>query len=405
MKSTIHVLFTALMFSVYGSLNNTDPSKNKKVDDLNKSGYTYAVNVSKINSKYSEIASTTFRKKLIIVSSKKIGGLGNGIDPFTNEPFTDLFCTDIKAYGELSQPLLFSRIINTKANEGHVAFSPDEHTIYFTRSERNNALNYKLYKADLEKDSYGKWVNEVVLDLSNDRYSIENPHVTSDGEYLYFSSNMEGGFGGFDLYKSPIMKDGTIGKPENLGNTVNTSEDEKYPHTSKDGKELFFSSKGHNSIGGYDIFIASITNLAYRNPRNLGLSINSEKDEIGFIFIDSKKGVFSSNKENANNAFNLYRFTSRAIYQDLKGIVITEDEKILPNATVLLLNNEGQEIERQVTSSDASYSFKIRPFEDYEIVVLKEGFKDYSLKFQSEESQLKAILKLSSKVSYNQIKR
>lgn len=399
MKSMMHVLFTALMFCTYTSLDKTDPVK--KLDDLNKSGYNYAVNVSKINSKYSEIASGTFRKKLVIVSSKKIGGLGNGLNPATNEPFTDLFCADIKAYGELSFPLLFSRIINTKANEGQVAFSPNEHTIYYTRSERTNSTNYKLFKADLEKDSYGNWINHEELAISSDAYSIENPHLSFDGKYLYFSSNMNDGFGGFDIYKAIINEDGSLGTPENLGNTINTSEDEKYPYTAKHGKELFFSSKGHNSIGGFDIFISSIANSDYKTPRNLGYSINSEKDEVAFVFIDNNKGVFSSNKENKNNAFNLYRFKSRAVYQELKGIVITEDDKILPNATVVLLNSEGHEIERQITSSDASYNFKIRLYKDYQVKVIKDGYKDYSLKFQSEETQLKTILRLSSKVSYN----
>ncbi|MFC0603866.1 hypothetical protein [Winogradskyella pulchriflava] len=402
MKSTIHLLFTAFMFCAYTSLNTTDPVKKTKRDDLNKSGYTYAVNVSKINSKYSEIASGTFRNRLVIVSSKKIGALGNGVDPITNEPFTDLFCTSINSYGELSQPLLFSRIINTKDNEGQVAFSPNEYTMYYTRSQRTNSSNYKLFKAELEKDSYGNWINELELAISSDDYSIENPHVSNDGAYLYFSSNMKGGFGGFDIYKAPINDDGSLGTPENLGNTINTSSDEKYPHTTKDGKELFFSSKGHNSIGGFDIFISNIINNDYKSPRNLGHNINSDKDEIAFIFLDNEKGVFSSNKNNEHNAFNLYRFKSRAIYQELKGIVITEEDKILPNATVVLLNSEGQELERQITSKDASYSFKIKAYEDYQLVVIKEGFKDYTLKFQSEETQLKAILKLSSKVSYNQ---
>ncbi|WP_296385530.1 carboxypeptidase-like regulatory domain-containing protein [Winogradskyella sp.] len=404
MKSTLHVLLTAVMFCAYTSFYKTDPVKNIKVDDLNKSGYTYTVNVSKINSKYSEIASTTFRNKLIIVSSKKIGGFGNGINPNTNEPYTDLFCADIKAYGELSQPLLFSRILNTKANEGQVAFSPDEHTIYYTRSTRKNSSHYKLFKAELKKDSYGKWVNEIELDINSDGYSIENPHVSSDGQFLYFSSNMKDGFGGFDIYKAKISENGNIGKYENLGSTINSSEDEKYPYTNKEQKELFFSSKGHGSIGGYDIFISSITTDNYQSPRNLGRSINSDKDEIGFIFIDDKKGVFSSNKNNKNNTYNLYRFKSRTLYQELRGIVITEEDKILPNATVVLLNSAGKEIERQITSSDASYSFRIKPFENYQIKVLKEGFEDYSLKFQSEENRLKAILKLSSKVSLNKMK-
>ncbi|WP_299110636.1 hypothetical protein [uncultured Winogradskyella sp.] len=397
MKATINVLLTALMFSAFSTSHKTDPVKKDKIDNLNKSGYAYSVNVSKINSKYSEIACATFRKKLVIVSSKKIGALGNGVDPLTNEPYTDLFCTDIKAYGELSQPLLFSRVLNTKANEGQVSFSPDEHTIYYTRSERSNTLNYKLYKAELEKNSYGNWTNETELPISNDNYSIENPHVTKDGKYLYFSSNMKGGYGGFDIYKAKIFKDGSIGEPRNLGQTINTSEDEKYPHTAKNGNELFFSSKGHNSIGGYDIFISTISNSKYKSPRNLGYSINSDKDEIAFVFVDNKKGVFSSNKDNTKNAFNLYRFQSRELYNELRGIVISEKEKILPNSIVILLDNEGNEIERQITNKDATYNFKIKPYKDYQIKVLKDGYEDYTLSFESDEKELKAILKLLAK--------
>ncbi|WP_439151911.1 hypothetical protein [Winogradskyella sp.] len=91
MKSTTHVLFSALMFCSLLFTGSTKHKNNPKIDDLNKSGYAFTVNVAKINSKYSEIASAVFRNRLVIVSSKKIGGLGNGIDKHTNEPYTDLF--------------------------------------------------------------------------------------------------------------------------------------------------------------------------------------------------------------------------------------------------------------------------------------------------------------------------
>lgn len=363
------------------------------------SGYAYTAKVTKINSKYSEIASAIFRNKLVIVSSKKIGALGNGKDKNTNEPYTDLFCLDINNE-ELSYPILFSRILNTKANEGQVSFSPDEHTIYYTRSKKDNSLNYKLYKAELKKNSYGKWINEIELTISSNNYSIENPHVADNGKSLYFSSNMEGGFGGFDIYKATINEDGTLGEYINLGNTVNSDKDEKYPHTSKDGKELFFSSKGHNSIGGFDIFISNISRKIYSTPRNLGRIINSNKDDIAFVLIDDNNGVFSSNKDNPNNGFNMYRFKSEALYQNLQGIVLSEDEKALPNTTVILLDSDGLEIERQITNNDAFYSFKVKPFRKYQLKALKEGFDGYTVKFQSKNIRtdvaFQEILKLSS---------
>ena len=407
MKSAMHAVISAFMFCTYIFIGSTNPSNNPKIDDLNKSGYAFTVKVSKINSKYSEMASTVFRDKLIIVSSKKIGGLGNGIDQRTQEPYTDLFCMDINQDRELSYPILFSRILNTKANEGHVAFSKDENIVYYTRSTRENSANYKLYMAVLEEGSYGNWTNHIELAVSSDDYSVENPHMSSSGDYIYFSSNMQGGFGGFDLYRAKVYEDGSLGQPENLGNSINTNEDEKYPHTSYNDEELYFSSKGHKAIGGFDIFIANKFKDNYSNTRNLGITINSEKDEISFLFIDKNTGVFSSNKDNNTGSYNLYHFQSEAIYQDLEGIVINEDGKILPNATVVLLDNEGNELERQIIGADASYNFRIKAFHNYQLKAVKDGFKDYVKELKTEnvntDIAFKAILKLSSKVSFNKM--
>ncbi len=407
MKATLHVLLVVFLFGAISIVNTKTKNYNTEIDELNRSGYAYTVSpIKKVNSKYSEIASAVFKNKLIIVSSKKIGAIGNGIDLFTNEPYTDLYCMDIKSDGKLNYPLLFSRILNTKANEGLATFSPNEQHIYFTRSERTNSETYQLYKADLEPNSNGNWVDELELAISSTNYSIETPHISYDGKFLFFSSNMENGYGGFDLYKAPIFQDGSLGAIENLGPNINTPLDEKYPHTSKDDTEFYFSSKGHNSIGGYDIFISNYKGRFYENARNLGQRINSFKDDIGFVFIDEEKGVFSSNKE--NQSFDLYQFESKAIYQDLQGIVVTNEEKIIPNSTVVLLDAQGNELERQITDKDAFYRFKIKPFENYELKVIKEGYEDFSLKFKSNEGQsdlaFKEILKLSNKVSFRKKK-
>ena len=395
MKYISHLLIIAFLFCNYNLDNKTTPVKEVENNELNKSGYSFEVNVTKINSKYSEIPSAMFRDRLVIVSSKKIGAFGSRVNPITNEPCTDLFYVDIEQNGEFTQPLLFSRILNTKANEGQVTFSLDENTIYYTRSERNTPLNYKLYMAKLSNKRHSSWVDNIELNISSDDYSIENPHVSADGKYLYFSSNMEGGFGGFDLYKAEIYDDGGLGQPENLGGYINSSKDEKYPHTTKDGKELYFSSKGHNSIGGYDIFISNIRKEKYTEPRNLGYEINSKKDEVAFMLIKGNRGVFSSNKDNPTNAFNMYHFESETLFRELQGVVVTSDNKILPNVTVVLLNNEGVEIGRQTTSENASYSFKVKPFENYQLIAVKKGFEEtYASNLQPKQDKLQTILRL-----------
>lgn len=397
---TVLTLLSCMVFSPTISNSNYNNNPNT-IDELNKSGLEFYVYDSDINTKYTEIPSAVFRNKLILVSSKKIGGLGNGIDKHTNEPFSELFCLDIDAFGSAENPLFFSRIINTKNNEGQVTFSPDERTMYFTRSLRENSTNYQLYKTTLKENSNGEWTDEMKLDLSDDSYSIEDPYVSKDGTELYFSSNMPGSFGGYDLYVAKINPDGTIEEPMNLGPKINTQFDDKFPHLSWDGRKLFFSSEGHNAIGGFDIFVSSISE-DIKTPRNLGREVNSEADEVGFMFISEDKGFFSSNKIDGKGSFDMYRFKANVIYQQLQGTVVDENNQPLPNSTVVLLDAEGKEIDRQVTDVDAHYNFKVKAYENYGIKALKNGFAPLESRFssyQTEELVYKEILKLSPKVS------
>ena len=162
---TLHYIFTLVIFC--GNLafgQDSDDISLNEIDSidaiLNKVEGTqdikgnivadYSILTTAINTKYSEIGSGLFKDKLMLVSSKKIGAIGTGIDPNTNQPYTDLFCVDVKESGQLKRPLLFSRILNTKDNEGQVAFSEDENTIYFTRSTRENPENYQLFRAVLQ---------------------------------------------------------------------------------------------------------------------------------------------------------------------------------------------------------------------------------------------------------------
>jgi len=177
----ILVLFSGTMAFGQASLEMSYEGLNltELEDDVvkEKNGSDYSILTTAINTKYSEIGSGLFRDKLMMVSSKKIGALGSGVDPNTGQPFTDLFCIDVKDDGELKRPLLFSRILNTKNNEGQITFSRDEKTIYFTRSSRENPSNYKLYRAELEENSNGNWVNIEKLAISSDFYSVENPFL------------------------------------------------------------------------------------------------------------------------------------------------------------------------------------------------------------------------------------
>ncbi|WP_170179842.1 OmpA family protein [Flavivirga rizhaonensis] len=350
---------------------------------IDTNGFEFELLDAGVNTKYSEIGSGFFRNKLIMVSSKKLGGLAK-IDPNTNEAYKDLFCLNIDKNGALSLPLLFSRILNTRDSEDQLTFSPDQKTVYYTRSSKENSMEYKLYKAVLEEDSHGNWINEELLSINKANVSIENPFMSPRGDKLYFSSNMPESIGGYDLYVSNINTDGTLSTPENLGSSINTPSDEKYPSLSIDSKYLYFSSKGHNNMGGYDLFTSKILSSGYKAPRNMGNTINSKYDEVAYFLAAKNKGYVSSNRPNGKGGFDIYTATNDEIIQTIKGKVLDLETKIkLPNVLVILKDEEGNEISRQLTKANATYSFNVIPFESYSITTLKDGFKDGDFKFEA----------------------
>jgi len=373
----------------FDGIENLNDTEKTLVNETN--GAEYSILTTAINTKYSEIGSGLFKGKLMMVSSKKIGAIGNGIDHNTNQPFTDLFCIDVKKDGQLKRPLLFSRILNTKDNEGQVTFSSDEKTIYFTRSTRENSKNYQLYKADLAENSNGNWVNIERLNISSDFHSVEDPFIKDN--LLYFASDKLGGFGGFDLYRAAINEDGSLQEAINLGESVNSNKDEKYPFVTKEGKYLYFSSTGHETLGGFDVFASRIANGTYKNPKNLGSEFNSRKNEIAFFLTKDNQGYVSSNKDNGEGNYDIYRFYKEDIKQLIHGVVVDAKSQIpLPNSEVILVDEEGREIGRQITNDKAEYDFPVVPFDTYTITVLKDGFEVNTIEFEADNG---------SKFTYN----
>ena len=203
---------------------------------------TYTVINAGINTIYNDEGGTFFKNKFVISSNRKIGAFTKK-DALTNEPYTKLYCMDVKHSGELKRPLLFSSSLNTKnAHIGSVAFTPDEKTVYFTKSNSKN--NYQLYKASLDKKGLGKWEDIELIDipLNKPYLDIKDLYINPEGNLLYFSSNSKKeGYGGYDIYASEILDNKNLDSPLNLGNKVNSKEDERSPYISSDKKHLYFS--------------------------------------------------------------------------------------------------------------------------------------------------------------------
>ncbi len=223
---------------------------------------------------------------------------------------------------EFQSDLKIMGLIEFDLNEGAPCVSSDGMTLYFSANAstmtpgkkktvgdievgEEGISNFKIYAAQSEGGVFQK---PVPLNFNDDDYSFVHPFIMDNGNTLFFSSNMPGGFGGFDLYKSVKTEDGKWSEPINMGKVVNSEENELFPWYS-DGL-FYFTSKGFNNYGGYDIFVAKMNKLMLPSTlKNLGQPINSYRDEVAFITRDGgRTGYFSSNRDNEEGADYVYYF-------------------------------------------------------------------------------------------------
>ena len=321
-----------------------------------------------INSVLSDYGSTIFNDKLVFASARDTGGVAKKTFKWTNGSFTNLYSAVLMPDGSVGKPERFQKNINSKFNESTPVFTQDGKTMYFTRnnfldgkrrSDEKRVTLLKLYKATLVD---GKWQNITELPFNSDQFSVAHPALSTDGKTLYFASDMPGAFGQSDLFKVSINEDGTFGKPENLGSEINTEGRETFPYISGDN-ELFFASDGRPGLGGLDIFVSKInSDLNFEEVQNVGEPINTKQDDFAFIInSETRNGFFSSNRENGHGFDDIYRFKEikkLICKQELTGIVSDLGTgEILAGSKVVLFDEQFKSIAEVLSDSKGSYTF------------------------------------------------
>lgn len=171
---------------------------------------------------------------------------------------------------------------NRYDGEGSVCLTADGRELYYSvmRMTARGYANVDIYWSHLQSDGSWSDVASVGNTVNGENSWESQPSVTPDGQWLYFASNRKGGLGGTDIWRSHRNADGTWGRAENLGSAVNTPLNEKCPFIHADGKTLYFASNGWQGFGGYDMYFIRIGDTYLQCPTNLGLPLNSEKDDI-----------------------------------------------------------------------------------------------------------------------------
>ena len=275
--------------------------------------------------------------------------------------------------GAIGKPIIVAQSKNF--NLGSFAVHPETDQLYYTRTPVINRWqpNYEkhslLYTATIDRSKHKLRKNKLLnIKRISRNYGLGEPSISSDGNTLYFVSDHPKGFGGTDLYKVQKNKKGKWGKPENLGETINTSLDELNPFIYDDNK-LYFSSNGRNGIGGHDVFVSKIIDDTLQQPINLKSPINSEADEFGICIhpINESYGMITSNRNNGAGDDDIYivHFTNLPPY--VKGFVLAEDGSKQDKAVVRLLDSQNKEIAQLKTAANGIYRFDLDNNERYEL--------------------------------------
>jgi len=198
---------------------------------------------------------------------------------------------------------------------------------------------------------------------------------------IYFSSYGADGSNGKDIYKVTRNAKGEWGTPVNMGAPINTSSDEDYPFISSDGLTLYFSSKGHNSIGGYDVFKSSYDTKTktWGEPVNIGSPVNSPGDELFFVVDSVGNAFYASNKESSPGNIGFYKMVISDKPLDktiVKGRLTTDNNGEAKDATISVLNYEDGSLVQvvKVDGKSGDYELDLKPGKGYVIIVDKPGY-------------------------------
>ena len=299
---------------------------------------------------------------------------GDELSGITGTKNADIFYSQKDDKGKWQRPEAIDTELNTDWDEGACCLSPDGRTMYLTQCKTDP--DYPRFATIVTSQrSDAAWSKATELKMTNDTLStFAHPAVSPDGQWLYFVSDMPGGMGGYDIWRVRLTTNG-VGGVENVGAPINTAGDEKFP-TFRPNGDLYFSSDGHEGMGGLDIYIAKPNSNGWR-IEHPGFPLNSQGDDFGMTFEGMKnQGFFSSNRGDGKGWDHIYSFYNPEIIQTVKGWVYEQDGYELTQAVVYMVGNDGTNMKLSV-KGDGSFTQEIKAGVDYVLLGTCKGFLNH----------------------------
>lgn len=351
---------------------------------------------NKVNTPYPEYAPVfSVDQSTMIFTSGRPSNIG-GKTYNGGKYFEDIYLST-KTNSGWSEAINIGPPINTVGNDASVGISADGQEILIYKDDMGDG---NIYSTSLNGT---EWSTPVKLNSNiNSKYWEPSAFISADGKTLYFTSDRPGGYGGRDIYMSTKNTNGQWGKAVNLGNSINTKYDEDAPFLHSDGKTLYFSSTGHNTMGGFDIFESTlINNEHWSKPVNVGYPINSSGDDVFYVLApDKKTAYFTSMRAGGYGEKDNYMIT----YPDAtetplvlkKGMVLDSNDAAAKDVKITITDNKTGEVVGVYHPNTASgkYMFILTPGKSYNISYEKEGYLFYSEnQYVSNETNYNEVIK------------
>lgn len=333
------------------------------------------------NSSYIDMCPVYYKDRLVFASAKDSFSMVRNKFEWDNQPFLSLYETK-PGVADFRHASHFSTKLNSRVHEGPACFTSDYNTIYFTRNSNvggkgqktpNGVNNLKIFISDFDGKN---WSDPRSFQYNSAVYSVGHPALSPDNKTLYFVSNMPGGYGGTDIYKSELVN-GNWSKPVNLGAEINTEGKEMFPYVDKNGV-LYFSSDGHPGIAGLDIYAAKLQDNGKYLITNLGNKINSKYDDFGLIInTDSLTGYFTSNRPGGVGQDDIYAFEIASVKLAVRNLK-SDTREILPETKVYLFAEDGQVITSAIANAEGVAEFGVKPGKKYTVTAERGNFTGQS---------------------------
>ncbi len=255
-----------------------------------------------INSEYSDHSPFVSADESVLVFTSRRENKYNDEMDISGEYDENIYISYSEEGGPWSKPVSIGDNINTADHEASIGISVDGQKLFIYKSEEEGSI----FVSDLVGDVWSK--PKKLGPTINTKYRETHASLSADGTKLYFTSDRKGGYGGLDIYVAYKLLNGEWGEPKNLGPGINTPQDERAPYIHPDDITLYFSSRGHGGLGGFDIFSSQLNEFGtWTKPKNIGYPINTSSDDIFYVTsADRQRSYYASSKESGLGMTDIY---------------------------------------------------------------------------------------------------